>query len=198
MPGRCGSDNRLSKSNARYPRAAQRKNTAVEPVCLIGKLFASPDRERRMIGFVRALTAFGSVLGLALAISGVARSKSCPSKCTSGMVPLGVMAPISGPSAAFGQPAAKAIEIAVRSLNAAGGLSEFPSKGWSAMIAATLEWQRRSRSVTLNRIRSILSSARYAPTWRWMPRPFMRRPECTGDSVRAYDNDGRSYTAIPR
>ena len=79
-----------------------------------------------MIGFVRALTAVGSVLGLALAITGLARSESCPSKCTSGMVPLGVMAPISGPSAAFGQPAAKAIEIAVSSLNAAGGLLGVP------------------------------------------------------------------------
>src|SRR3954454_1642028 len=90
------------------------------------KFFASSDRERRMIGFVRALTAVGSVLGLSLAISGLARSESCPSKCTSGMVPLGVMAPISGPSAAFGQPAAKAIEIAVGSLNAAGGLLGVP------------------------------------------------------------------------
>ncbi len=36
------------------------------------------------------------------------------------------MAPISGPSAAFGLPAAKAIEIAVRSLNTAGGVLGIP------------------------------------------------------------------------
>ena len=52
--------------------------------------------------------------------------QSCPSECPSGLVALGVMAPISGPSAAFGLPAAKAIEIAVRSLNTAGGVLGIP------------------------------------------------------------------------
>ena len=75
-----------------------------------------------MTGFIRTAIAAGSALGLALALPNLARSESCPSKCTSGMVPLGVMMPISGASSAFGRPAAKAIEVAVRSLNTAGGL----------------------------------------------------------------------------
>ncbi|MEA2982615.1 MAG: branched-chain amino acid transport system substrate-binding protein [Alphaproteobacteria bacterium] len=79
-----------------------------------------------MVGFQRSLIAAGSVLGLALAIPGLAWTESCPSQCASGKVALGVIAPISGPSAAFGQPAAKAIEIAVRSLNTAGGLLGIP------------------------------------------------------------------------
>jgi branched-chain amino acid transport system substrate-binding protein len=79
-----------------------------------------------VVGFKRSLIAAGSVLGLALAIPGLAWTESCPSQCASGKVVLGVIAPISGPSAAFGQPAAKAIEIAVRSLNTAGGLLGIP------------------------------------------------------------------------
>jgi branched-chain amino acid transport system substrate-binding protein len=79
-----------------------------------------------VVGFQRSLIAAGSVLGLALAIPGLAWTESCPSQCASGKVALGVIAPISGPSAAFGQPAAKAIEIAVRSLNTAGGLLGIP------------------------------------------------------------------------
>jgi branched-chain amino acid transport system substrate-binding protein len=79
-----------------------------------------------VVWITRALMAAGSVLGIALAVAGMARSESCPSECPSGLVALGVMAPISGPSAAFGLPAAKAIEIAVRSLNTAGGVLGIP------------------------------------------------------------------------
>ena len=57
-----------------------------------------------------------------------------------------------------------------------GGSSGIPVNGWSEMIAATWEWPQPSPSVTLSRIRSTLSSDRYAPMWRWMPRPSMQRP----------------------
>src|SRR5215203_5757818 len=71
---------------------------------------------------MRTFIAAGSVIGLILAVPSLARSEFCPINSPSGMVALGVLAPISGPSAVFGQPAAKAIDIAVRSLNTAGGL----------------------------------------------------------------------------
>ena len=75
-----------------------------------------------MIWLMRTFIAAGSIFALILTFPSLARSEFCPINCPYGMVALGVLAPISGPSAAFGQPAAKAIEIAVRSLNTADGL----------------------------------------------------------------------------
>ena len=75
-----------------------------------------------MIWSMRTFIAAGSIFALILTVPSLARSEFCPINCPSGMVALGVLAPISGPLAAFGQPAAKAIDIAVRSLNTAGGL----------------------------------------------------------------------------
>lgn len=79
-----------------------------------------------MSGFKFSLIAVGAAVGLALAIPGLALAESCPPQCASGKVALGIMAPLSGHSAAFGQPAAKAVEIGVRELNAAGGLLGIP------------------------------------------------------------------------
>jgi branched-chain amino acid transport system substrate-binding protein len=90
------------------------------------KLFVSHAKERNVSGFQCSLMAVGAAVGLALAIPGLAWAESCPSQCASGKVALGIMAPLSGPSATFGQPAAKAVEIGVRELNAAGGLLGIP------------------------------------------------------------------------
>lgn len=72
-----------------------------------------------VIGISVGLT--GTALGVA-----TADAEFCPTHCASGKVPLGISAPISGPSAAFGQQAVKSVEVAVRELNAAGGLLGIP------------------------------------------------------------------------
>ena len=53
-------------------------------------------------------------------------SEPCPTHCPSGKVLLGISVPMSGSSAVFGRQTAKAVEIAVRELNAAGGLIGVP------------------------------------------------------------------------
>ena len=60
------------------------------------------------------------------AMLGGAWSEPCPTQCPSGKVLLGISVPMSGSSAVFGRQTAKAIEIAVRELNAAGGLIGVP------------------------------------------------------------------------
>ncbi|AMN41769.1 branched-chain amino acid ABC transporter substrate-binding protein [Rhodoplanes sp. Z2-YC6860] len=50
----------------------------------------------------------------------------CPAQCATGKVPLGVAVPLTGAVSAFGKPAAKAVEIAVADINAAGGLLGVP------------------------------------------------------------------------
>jgi branched-chain amino acid transport system substrate-binding protein len=57
---------------------------------------------------------------------GGAWAESCPPQCAAGKVLLGFAAPMSGPPAAFGRQAAKSVEIAVREVNAAGGLVGIP------------------------------------------------------------------------
>ena len=65
------------------------------------------------------------VAGVAVClVSGVARAESeaCPPRCATGKIALGIVAPASGSSAAFGRQALKPAEIAVRELNAGGGI----------------------------------------------------------------------------
>src|SRR5882724_693333 len=70
-----------------------------------------------------ALTAAAGVLGTAPALQA---AEPCPTQCATGKVPLGVAAPLTGSVAAFGKPTAKAVEIAVAEINAAGGLLGVP------------------------------------------------------------------------
>lgn len=53
-------------------------------------------------------------------------AEPCPTQCAAGKVPLGVAVPLTGAVAAYGKPAAKAVEIAVADINAAGGLLGVP------------------------------------------------------------------------
>lgn len=69
----------------------------------------------------------------------------CPTQCATGKVPLGVAVPLTGPVAAFGKPAGKAVDLAVADINAAGGLLGVPVEtvvgddrcdaGMAAMVA---------------------------------------------------------------
>ena len=80
---------------------------------------------------MRTFIAAGSVFGLILTVPGLARSEFCPINCPSGLMALGDLAPISGPSAAFGQPAAKALKSrSVPSIRRVD-FSEFTLNGWS-------------------------------------------------------------------
>ena len=63
---------------------------------------------------------------LGLIASEFAHANSCPPACPSGKIPVGIIAPTSGPSAAFGRQAVKPAEIAVEALNASGGLMGTP------------------------------------------------------------------------
>ena len=65
---------------------------------------------------------FGVLFGLAQS-----RAEPCPTQCASGKIPLGIAAPTSGQAvaSAFGAQFVKPVEIAVRELNAAGGLMTF-------------------------------------------------------------------------
>src|SRR4051794_15701056 len=75
--------------------------------------------------YVVAIGVTGALMVTALEVAS-ADAEFCPAHCSSGKVPLGISAPTSGPSASFGQQAVKAVEIAVRELNAAGGLMGIP------------------------------------------------------------------------
>jgi branched-chain amino acid transport system substrate-binding protein len=72
----------------------------------------------------------GVLLLLAAAICGLtvapAAADSCPLDCADGKVRLGIVAPTSGPPTAFGRQMVRPAEIAVRELNAAGGLLGVP------------------------------------------------------------------------
>ena len=76
----------------------------------------------------RGIVAIGAAAGIVAAMSFPASAKSCPTQCASGQVPLGFAGPLSGEAAAFGRSTLKAVEIAVRELNAAGGLIGTPVK----------------------------------------------------------------------
>jgi len=78
--------------------------------------------------FNRDFVAFGAATALLGALLGPASSEPCPTQCAGGQVPLGLSVPLTGNAAAFGKPAAKAVEVAVRELNAAGGLMGIPVK----------------------------------------------------------------------
>lgn len=69
------------------------------------------------------LIAAAGVFGTAPALKA---AEPCPRQCATGKVPLGVAVPLTGAVAAFGKPAAKAVEIAVADINAAGGLLGVP------------------------------------------------------------------------
>ena len=75
--------------------------------------------------YVMACGVVGGLMVCALEIA-LADAEFCPANCSSGKVPLGLSAPTSGPSASFGQQAVKSVEVAVRELNAAGGLMGIP------------------------------------------------------------------------
>ena len=74
------------------------------------------------------VVAIGISVGLTATALEVATADAefCPTHCSSGKVPLGISAPTSGPSASFGQQAVKSVEVAIRELNAAGGLMGIP------------------------------------------------------------------------
>jgi branched-chain amino acid transport system substrate-binding protein len=63
---------------------------------------------------------------LSLMAADFAQAESCPPKCPSGKIPLGIILPTSGPPAAFGRQALKPAEIAVNAINASGGLMGTP------------------------------------------------------------------------
>ena len=50
----------------------------------------------------------------------------CPTQCATGKVPLGVAVPLTGSVSAYGKPAARAVDLAVADINAAGGLLGVP------------------------------------------------------------------------
>src|SRR5215203_594665 len=142
---------------------------------------------------MRTFIAAGSVIGLILAVPSLARSEFCPINSPSGMVALGVLAPISGPSAAFGQSAAKAIEVAVRSLNTVGGLlgirvermvgDDRCDAGMATTVAKRLIEQDKVNFVIGPLCQCCDGCRSYL---------------CQGGShpIRTYDNDSRSNTAI--
>ena len=74
----------------------------------------------------RSLVASGAAIGLFGAMLGAVWAGPCPTDCPSGKVLLGIATPMSGPAAAFGQASLKAVEVAVRELNAKGGLMGIP------------------------------------------------------------------------
>ena len=79
-----------------------------------------------MRAFNRRFAAIGAVAGFIGVMLGVAWAEPCPTQCASGKVVLGLAVPMSGPMAVFGRQTAKAVEIAVRELNATGGLIGVP------------------------------------------------------------------------
>jgi branched-chain amino acid transport system substrate-binding protein len=74
---------------------------------------------RRFVGIAIAASFIGMTMTSAWA-------DSCPPQCASGKVPLGLAVPMSGPVAVFGRQTAKAVELAVSEVNAAGGLLGVP------------------------------------------------------------------------
>src|SRR4051812_39012835 len=70
-----------------------------------------------------AMIAATGVCGAAPALEA---AEPCPTQCATGKVPLGVAVPLTGAVAAYGKPAAKAVEIAVADINTAGGLLGVP------------------------------------------------------------------------
>ena len=83
-----------------------------------------------MSAFGRRAVAIGAAAAFMGALLGIAQSgaEPCPTQCASGKIPLGIAAPTSGQAvaAAFGAQSVKPVEIAVRELNAAGGLMGMP------------------------------------------------------------------------
>jgi branched-chain amino acid transport system substrate-binding protein len=77
--------------------------------------------DRRIV----AIAAIAGVIGVSLGIAW-ADAGSCPTRCASGKVPLGIAAPTNGERGVFGRQTIKPAEIAVRELNAAGGLLGIP------------------------------------------------------------------------
>jgi branched-chain amino acid transport system substrate-binding protein len=67
--------------------------------------------------------ALGGVLAATMPLEA---AEPCPAQCTSGKVPLGIAAPLSGTAGAFGRPTVKAAEIAIDEVNKAGGLLGIP------------------------------------------------------------------------
>ena len=83
-------------------------------------------REDTVGGFNRGIVAVGTAAVFIGTMVDNGGAETCPTQCASGKVPLGISAPVNGPPAVFGRPAAKAVEISVRELNAAGGLMGIP------------------------------------------------------------------------
>ena len=77
----------------------------------------------RLLGIGVAAGIMGVFLGVA-----ECGAQPCPTQCTSGKVPLGIIAPTSGQKSAtaFGAQSVKPVETGVRELNAAGGLMGIP------------------------------------------------------------------------
>ena len=72
----------------------------------------------------------GIIAGVIFGVLGIAYASSepCPTQCAAGKVLLGVVVPTSGQASAsaFGAQSIKPVEIAVRELNAAGGVLGIP------------------------------------------------------------------------
>jgi len=81
-----------------------------------------------MRAYDRRVVAIAAAAGLAGALLAVAQAHAefCPTQCASGKVPLGIAAPTSGAPGVFGRQTIKPAEIAIRELNAAGGLLGVP------------------------------------------------------------------------
>src|ERR1041385_3143114 len=76
--------------------------------------------------FNRRLASIAAVIGFLCAMLGNAGAEFCPPDCGSGKITLGLAVPMTGPVAVFGRQTAKAVEIAVQQLNAAGGVLGVP------------------------------------------------------------------------
>jgi branched-chain amino acid transport system substrate-binding protein len=83
-----------------------------------------------MSAFSQRAVAIGATAAFFGVLFGLAQSgaEPCPTQCASGKIPLGITAPTSGQAvaSAFGAQFVKPVEIAVRELNAAGGLMGMP------------------------------------------------------------------------
>jgi branched-chain amino acid transport system substrate-binding protein len=93
-------------------------------------MLALPSELPNMSAFSRRAVAIGATAAFIGVLLGLAQSgaEPCPTQCASGKIPLGIAAPTSGQAVAstFATQSVKPVEIAVRELNAAGGLMGMP------------------------------------------------------------------------
>ena len=138
-----------------------------------------------MSAFSQRAVAIGATAAFFGVLFGLAQSgaEPCPTQCASGKIPLGITAPTSGQAvaSAFGAQFVKPVEIAVRELNAAGGLMGMPvelaiaddrCEPGPAINVANRQVEQRQVDGT----RSISLLARFVRRPRWLLLQSMPRP----------------------